>query len=173
MLFWDKRWKEHEQLVADLNDAQRLNLTLGCIDQSIELIGLSVNEAPIGLRRDLEEALVQFWSSSEAPSLEALDEHLEAEIPSGFYDLIMAVMTLQDSSASECDPDTVLECLSYCYQSILDIEILSCLERNMTEGEVNELEKNNELCIRCIDDQLKLLENVSQGAHIERMHSLV
>jgi hypothetical protein len=172
MLVWDKRWKEHEQLMADLSDAQRLNLALGCIDQSIALLGSSVDAAPSNLRGDLENALVHFWVSNEAPPLESLEENLEDSTPPGFYDLIMAVMALQSSSASECDPNTVLESLSYCYQSVLDVEILSCLERSMTEGEVNELEEKNELCMRCIDSQLKLLSNISKGLHARREYAL-
>jgi hypothetical protein len=147
-----------------------MNLALGCIDQAIDVLGTSfADRIPLILRKELEEQLGQLWNSKEAQDLGSLESELGDDLPPGVYDLVMAVVMLRDCSTSECDSEKVLECLSYCYQSVLDVEILSQLKRNMPESEMNVLEEQSPRCTRCIDGQLKLLSNIASGVYPQRM----
>lgn len=157
MLLWDIRWKAFESKVGEL-DAQRL-LLLGVtsIDQVIAFQGNDfMMQLPCSIRVEVERTLANAHSGL-GNNCDLIEEQCQGELSPGVYDLVMAIVTLSRSLDAGIDSKQVLETLSYCYQSILDQEIISKLAHSLTESELNELEQVNLNCLKCIESQIETL----------------
>ena len=153
MLLWDVEWKPHQKRLSVLDRGQLVRLAVTSITKVSEL-GIEMEEP---IRHEFSNAF-EALRSGDSYSCDELEELIQQEVQPGVYDLSMAVVTLVRNMES-IDDGIVLEALSYCYQAVLDREILSELDRNMTESEVNILEAKNENCKDCIRSQLELLES--------------
>lgn len=165
MLAWDVAWKNQAARVDSLTARSRRQLAAQCIRRS--------------LSRLTESLCAQYCSDVDRlvrgalESIECgvpIDRQLKAEIARnltivsepGAYDLLMAVLTLDDAG-TDLDASSTLESLSYSYQSTLDIEILSVLDHEMTETEVRERESANATCMESISEQLSILGEIEAG----------
>lgn len=154
MLLWDSKWKINQARLSPLGREQLLKLSIASIESVVQS-GIEMDDE---IETEFGRAFNALKQRRSYPC-EGLEEMIQGESGPGVYDLSMAVINLS-RNFDAIDKDVTLESLSYCYQAILDREILSQLEQNMTESEVNVLEARNASCVGCIDKQLDLLESL-------------
>ena len=110
------------------------------------------------------------WNG-EANEREVLIAQLEAQndldaVP-GVYDILMTVQILLRSTR-DLSAEDLLEVISHNYQSILDREIISKLEKDKLESEVRLMEENNVVCLEVIEEQISHLMQIKHGHIIKR-----
>jgi hypothetical protein len=152
MLLWDSKWRLNQQRLSSLDRDKLLKIAIASIENVVES-GIKIDGTIAYEFRDAFDSVKRGMPYD----CDKLEELIQGENGPGVYDLSMAVINLSHNLEA-IDKDTVLESLSYCYQAILDREILSELERNMTESDINVLEAGNANCVGCIQKQLDLLE---------------
>jgi len=183
MLVWDYEWRGHEHKIDQLSFRQKVDLCLACIDDSLQLLGEHFCRQLVDEFGDaLRSAWEGFWSincsvgddiASLTPHIEALEcrigamENSGSEMP-GFYDTIMGVAELIRGLETGMPRRMTVDCTSYAYQAVLDVEVLSTLDRSIGEEEERELERANSKCMTCIQHQLEFLKLVAAGQTINR-----
>jgi len=184
MLVWDYEWRQpNEAKIDPLTPVQRLNLSLACIDDALQILGpiycrdLSENVGLIAsvawgelwsVDFDAEDtvAAVQSHVNGLESCLERMDPTETAE--SGFYDTISGFLEIIAGVSNGMPVPAVIATASFGYQAIMEVGILGKLEREMTEFEVRDLEKANAKCMACIDHQLEFLKLVTAGETISK-----
>jgi len=171
MLFWDIRWKEFEDDICNLNLNQRLNITLASLESVLinneEHFKLSINEEQ---KKNIGLALDILWgkgTKEKGVVVDKLDEYTCLDNESGVNDVLMAILFLLNAEF-ELTADDTLEVLSYIYQAVLDMEIISLLESETLESEVQTMEENNRKCLEVIDEQLGFLKKIKNGYVVHR-----
>ena len=171
MLYWDVRWKEFEDEILELRPGQRLNIALGGLEsivmRNVEYFRIYLSSAQ---RELINRALDSLWNG-EANEREVLIAQLEPQndldaVP-GVYDILMTVQILLRSTR-DLSAEDLLEVLSHNYQSILDREIISKLEKDKLESEVRLMEENNVVCLEVIEEQISHLMQIKHGHIIKR-----
>ena len=170
MLFWDIKWKDFEDDISGLELSQRTNIALASLEnvliKGIEYFKFSLNKEQ---KKLIIKSLDILWGKgTQDPDVaEKIKEQLEMDHKPGVYDLMTAILVLLNSF-KKLNADDTLDVLSYIYQSVLDREIISQLEKDTLESEIQVKERNNPVCLQVIDDQLRFLEEIKNGKLIER-----
>jgi hypothetical protein len=159
MLLWDQIWQHEWARINALTDESRQHLATLCILSVWKR--LDPDLARHGLLCDAMKSL----SKGRIPDDDFLDaligEAQDRHIP-GLWDLSMAVSALAESSGRMSARDS-MKIISFAYQTVLDCEILSRLDRETLEREVSDLESANAACREVINEQINLLRSVEQG----------
>ena len=163
MLLWDKQLRPWIPVIAKLDQAQRFTLAMACIDDVREVFDCAVRPlASPEAKRFFASAfalLSDIGMSSQLPR--AASQLLVAEAswmdsaPPGVWDMGMALLCLMKRGGGYLSADDVTEILSASYQVLLQVEVLSKLDEEVTESEVARLEEGNEACVACITAQLR------------------
>jgi hypothetical protein len=152
MLIWDLKWKSHQQQLSNLNRIRLKRLALASIEWVVDL-GITMVDP---IKEEFSNAFLALKSGMHY-SCDDLETLIQDVVQPGVYDISMAVVTLSQNLDS-IDEKVVFDALSYCYQAVLDREILTKLERETMEDDVNKLELENASCMECIQKQLELLD---------------
>ena len=158
MLYWDLTWKEHKESLETLTGRQLAQLALACIDDLYSEYNLYFEKALEKSQQHLIASTLSALRSnaSVGPNLERLDEQLDKPLATGVWDLFMALSQLVQTFDGATSEDA-LEVMSYAYQSVLAIEVLSKLETETLEDEIRRLEAASPACVRAINSQLSQL----------------
>jgi len=167
----DYRMGRHKAVLALFDQPQRLAIAAGCIwnihDTAKKILRASSSDAiqffdaAMGLIRPAGD--VAAISPTEAKSLLESTSKWLPETGVGVFDASMCVIMILQRAGSALTGSDVYEILSYAYQVVLYSEILSKLERDVTEDEVREMEAANPNCIACINEQIQLIANGADG----------
>jgi len=173
MLEWDRRLLPKKQDVADVGGRGQRVLAAGCIDDALLRLGdsywASLNPNLVSfIKRSLKSLLANEGDSytnelcREGESLLEADENLGG----GAYDAVIAVLTAMEIRDSESNAAKCLEAMSYAYQVILSMRVLSGLDTERTEAEVRAVEQDDPSCTAVLNRQLEMLDMVQRGEPI-------
>ena len=182
MLIWDDRWTGHEKRIERLSYWEQLNFALACADDSRSIIGAKrIDEIFHGFFGDNYGIIDCLWESCERSMVvhpeklivycERMDEKIEklcddiGDIEGG---LGIVYLTLADGLKDSKPFQDVLELISSCYETAMNVEILEKLDRCILESELRSLECANEVCMKAIDKQFEFLEKIEFGQIIKR-----
>jgi len=86
------------------------------------------------------------------------------ETGAGVHDVSMSVALVLQRAGKTLSDSNVFEIMSYSYQVVLYSEILSKLQREVTETEVREMELASPSCMACIAEQIRLVADAATMA---------
>jgi hypothetical protein len=160
MLQWDFVWDEHEHELDALDAAQRRGLALACVEETLTVYAQYLSTALRGEPQQLiAEGIASLRSGGKAPEhvADQLEELADDILPAGLWDLFMGLIHLV-RSWDEMESDDALEVMSFAYQVVLDIEIISKLECETDEDQVRGMELESQACVKMLQRQLHLLK---------------
>ncbi|KRB84892.1 hypothetical protein [Duganella sp. Root198D2] len=162
MLHWDIVWKEHEHELEKFNSKQRVGLALVCLEDVLNEYGSYFERALDGNQQYLVESSLKGLKSG-ASDLETyskeLNEFVDGPLPTGVWDVFMGLLHLINN-CNFFNKNDALEVMSFAYQAVLNIEILSKLDKEIRENEVRIIESGNQACVRTLNKQLDFLNQL-------------
>lgn len=162
MLYWDIVWKKYEHELENINSKQRADLALACLEDVLSEYQSYFDRALVCDQRDLVKLSLEGIKSG-VDLLEGYSEKLEVfvdgPLPAGVWDIFMGLVHLINSR-DDVTSDDALEVMSFAYQSVLDLEIISKLQTEKREDEIRLIEATNQACVRTLNKQLDLLKQL-------------
>lgn len=179
MFIWDYRGN-YKRRIAGLSRGQRLNVCAVWIEASLSMLGAGFwNALPAESRELLASGLDILWCAFERGTLPEpeqqqclmarLDESMAFAAGDGEGDILAAMYYALQAVFDTLDDQHVFETAWYAYATVLTVEVLSTLEREMIEDEVRSLEANNDKCMACLAQQLEYLDRIGRGEVIPRI----